>query len=100
MTGKPTLTPLDKIIGANARRIRERIGATQEEMAEVMGCKPNMLSMLETGKRAWTTKYIYAVCVHYKLNASEFFSDSDEVKLANQMRELLELKSSLDKKKK
>jgi hypothetical protein len=66
-------------------------------MAEIMGCEPSQLSMLEAGKRAWTTKYIYAICEHFGIPAAEFLgavamNDADR-KLWETMRELVTLKN-------
>lgn len=96
MNGKPTLTPLDVAIGANAKRIRKELGLTQEDIAEIMECEPPMVSMLERGRRAWTTKYIYAICQKYNVSPARFFgavemSAQDQV-LFQAMRDLVELR--------
>lgn len=70
MSGKPELTPLDKIIGANAKRLREERGVGQEDMAEILGCSVSLVSMLESGSRVWKTRWIYAYSTHFNIDAS------------------------------
>ena len=71
MTGKPDITPLDAVIGANVRRIREQRGISQEDLADIFDVSTPFVSMLETGKRAWKTLYIYKFTSHVGIDPVE-----------------------------
>ena len=48
----------DQVIGNNIRQYRERIGLTQELMAEYLGISREEVSYYENGKRPFPTKLI------------------------------------------
>jgi transcriptional regulator with XRE-family HTH domain len=58
VSGKAETTPLDALIGGNARRIREAKRRSQRELADFMECSPNFISQLEAGKSVWKSKWI------------------------------------------
>lgn len=99
--GKPDLTPLDQIIGANIKRLREARGWGQEKVAEAFKCSVPHLSTLENGKRAFKTKWIYAAMNLFDVPAGEFVNavemSSSDKKLFKDMKEYLDLKSTSKK---
>ena len=74
MTGKPIITPLDAMVGTNVQKLREAKGISQEQFAEILGCSYGMVSLLETGKRAWKNKWIWAAIQYFKIEAAELFN--------------------------
>lgn len=48
-----------KLVGRNARRIREKAGLTQEQLAEISGFSQQYVSGLEKGKRNPTIVTLY-----------------------------------------
>ncbi|ANN60812.1 XRE family transcriptional regulator [Mesorhizobium loti] len=48
-----------KLVGRNARRIREKAGLTQEQLAEISGFSQQYISGLEKGKRNPTIVTLY-----------------------------------------
>ncbi|BCG76024.1 transcriptional regulator [Mesorhizobium sp. 113-1-2] len=48
-----------KLVGRNARRIRETAGLTQEQLAEISGFSQQYISGLEKGKRNPTIVTLY-----------------------------------------
>ncbi|MDZ5698676.1 helix-turn-helix transcriptional regulator [Chelativorans sp. M5D2P16] len=55
-----------KLVGRNARRIREKAGLTQEQLAEISGFSQQYISGLEKGRRNPTivTLYELAAALH------------------------------------
>lgn len=94
MTGIPTITPLDGIVGANIRRLRTEHKISQEQLAEVLGCSSGFVSLLETGKRAWSNKWIWDAIQYFKVDAVELFGG---VIIAPEDKPILEaIKKSMD----
>lgn len=48
-----------KLVGRNARRIREKAGLTQEQLAEISGFSQQYISGLEKGRRNPTIVTLY-----------------------------------------
>jgi len=48
-----------KLVGRNARRLREKRGLTQEQFAEISGFSQQYISDLERGKRNPTVVTLY-----------------------------------------
>ncbi|BBD36284.1 probable transcriptional regulator [Aminobacter sp. Y103A] len=48
-----------ELVGRNARRIREKAGLTQEQLAEISGFSQQYISGLEKGKRNPTIVTLY-----------------------------------------
>ena len=55
---------LNTIIARNIRRLRQRAGLTQEQMAQVMGHGRPMQCKLESGERVWTPARIARAALH------------------------------------
>jgi transcriptional regulator with XRE-family HTH domain len=52
-----------KLVGKNVRRIREKKGLTQEELAEVSGFSQQYISSLEKGRRNPTIITLYEIAL-------------------------------------
>lgn len=50
MPGGPSNAALKKYVGANARRLRERVDLTQEEAATKVGVSPRYYRAIELGR--------------------------------------------------
>lgn len=99
MTGKPDITPLDIVIGKNAARIREENKITQEKMAEILDCSDGYISLLESGKRAWKTKWIYRFCQYFKIEPVVLFggimATPSDIRLMEAIKERVAIEAEL-----
>ena len=50
-----------RLVGANVRRIREKLGLTQERLAELSGFSQHYISTLEGGTRNPTIVTVYEI---------------------------------------
>lgn len=91
MSGIPTITPLDAVVGGNVQKLRAAGEISQEKLAEIIGCSVPMLSQLENGKRAWKTKWVWAVSQYFGVEAYELFADAAEVALVRALRDRMEV---------
>ena len=73
MSGIPIITPLDKLVGQRVQKLRTEKNITQEQLADVLECSVAFVSYLETGKRAWSNKWIWDVCQFFNIDAAELF---------------------------
>lgn len=86
MTGKPDITELDKIVGHNVKQIREEKRVSQEKLAEIIECSPGLISLLEQGKRAWNSKWIFRVSEFFKISPNELYHSPEEDSLGSFLR--------------
>lgn len=94
MSGVPIITPLDGIVGKNVKRLRTEKQISQEQLSEILGCSVAFVSYLETGKRAWSNKWIWDICQYFGVEAAELF---DGAKVSKEDLRLLEaIKSRID----
>ena len=64
---------LDKLIGKNLRRLREKYGFTQPQLASMIGTTPQRLSAYETGRDGMGKDYMERVCKALKIQPWEFY---------------------------
>ena len=55
----PLRMDMRKLVGRNVRRVRERIGLTQEKLSEISGFSQQYISGLEQGRRNPTIVTLY-----------------------------------------
>lgn len=100
MSGKPTLTPLDAMIGGIAKSYRESRGLNQERIAEVLDVTVPQISYLENGKRAWSIKNIYDLAAFYNKDPVEFLGgvklEEGDIELLETIKKRLSLQSKID----
>lgn len=72
-----------EIVGFYVKRAREKIGASQESLAEHLGTSIRFVSMVERGERKLPLGYFDAVAVFLNADLKELFS----AKLMEEMRE-------------
>jgi transcriptional regulator with XRE-family HTH domain len=68
---KREITRLDERIAKNVIAERRSRDWTQEQLAEKMGCTPGMVTLLETCKRSWTTKWVVAAADAFGLHETQ-----------------------------
>jgi len=73
-------TWVDKVIGKNVREFRKKAGMTQDQLSERMDISKSLLSMLETGGRAWNSTTMAAACDSLKIELSELTLTAKERK--------------------
>lgn len=74
MSGKPTITPYDAILGKSAKAIRENAAVSQEKIAEILECSVSMISLLEGGKRSWKQTWVYKFCQFFSITPLDMYS--------------------------
>src|SRR3972149_3018514 len=73
------------IVGQNIRQIRQKLGLTQEELANMSGLSQGYVNKLESGKRKFTQKTLCAIAEALDLPLYSFFKEEGE---ENSFREL------------
>lgn len=73
------------IVGQNIRQIRQKLGLTQEELANMSGLSQGYVNQLESGKRKFTQKTLCAIAEALDLPLNSFFKEEGE---ENRFREL------------
>jgi len=92
MSGKPTITPYDSILGKSAKTVRENASVSQEKIAEILDCSVSMVSMLEAGKRSWKQNWIYKFCQFFDITPLDMYFGAEVV---DKEKELLQIFRSL-----
>lgn len=75
-------------LGANARRLREQIGLTQQQLADIAGVSQGAISRLELGV-GLATPFLVVFRVHVALR--DLFARLDPTMLSDEARKLLDL---------
>lgn len=63
------------IVGDNIRRLREKAGLTQEELALKSGLSQGYINQLESGKRRYTQKSLELIADAQSLPVAELFRE-------------------------
>lgn len=64
---------LNKIIGANLKRIRVEHKETQEQLGELIGYNKTTIANYESGYRLMDLISAYKIAKHYDISIDEFF---------------------------
>jgi transcriptional regulator with XRE-family HTH domain len=67
-----------KLVGRNAKRIRQQKGLTQEQLAEVSGFSQQYISGIEQGRRNPTVVSIYELATALGVSHMELVSPDGE----------------------
>lgn len=70
------------IVGANIRRFRERIGLTQEALAQYLNISREEVSYYETGKRQLPTRLVSEAAKLFGVDPYALFEDNPEIAAA------------------
>jgi transcriptional regulator with XRE-family HTH domain len=73
-----------KLVGRNVKRIRERKGLTQEQLAELAGFSQQYLSSLEQGRRNPTIITIYELAQALSVSHIELVQQESSGRIARQ----------------
>jgi len=69
-----------KLVGRNVKRIRQREGLTQEQLAEVSGFSQQYISGLEQGRRNPTVVTLYELAIALGVGHLELLTPSPDRK--------------------
>jgi transcriptional regulator with XRE-family HTH domain len=69
-----------KLVGRNVKRIRQRNGLTQEQLAELSGFSQQYISSLETGGRNPTVVTVYELAMALGVSHLDVLRPSRDVK--------------------
>ena len=59
----------NELFGIRLRELRKLRGETQQELAELLGVKPNQIGEMENGRKASTFAKLAQLCEHYNVSA-------------------------------
>lgn len=76
MTKQKTKEELARLVGFNIKRLRQRKGLSQEEMAEMMSLSKNYISLLENGIKFPSADTLSKLSCVLDTECSVFFVDS------------------------
>ncbi len=92
---------IDKRIGRRVKQCRERLGLTQEELAEKAGLTPNYISTVERGMSFPRCEKLIVLLNALEVSADEIFCDvldhTGEVKVSALSKELAGLSPDAQK---
>ncbi|MCI7472734.1 MAG: helix-turn-helix domain-containing protein [Clostridiales bacterium] len=60
------------------KELRKLRGETQQELAELLGIKPNQIGEMENGRKASTFAKLAQLCEHYNVSADYLLGLIDE----------------------
>ena len=74
------------------KEAREKAHLTQEQLAEVLNCSPQYVSLMETGRYLISIKMLRTLCTELKVSSDAIlFGDSAEVLPSSVLKRLSEL---------
>ena len=68
----------NELFGTRLRGLRKLRGETQQELAELLGVKPNQIGEMENGRKASTFSRLAQLCEHYNVSADYLLGLIDE----------------------
>ena len=68
----------NELFGTRLRGLRKLRGETQQELAELLGVKPNQIGEMENGRKASTFSRLAQLCEHYNVSADYLLGLTDE----------------------
>ena len=68
----------NEVFGLRLRELRKLRGETQQELAELLGIKPNQIGEMENGRKASTFAKLAQLCEHYNVSADYLLGLTDE----------------------
>ena len=69
------MSELAKIIGQRIRNYRNKLGLSQEKLAELSGCHPTYIGQLERGEKNATIESIEKVAASLNISLSKLFEN-------------------------
>jgi transcriptional regulator with XRE-family HTH domain len=71
------VTVIDRIIAANLKRLRERLGLKQSELAQMIGMPDEMICAYEEERECMDKETIIKICQSLGFGFYEFFVEAD-----------------------
>ena len=68
----------NELFGIRLRELRKLRGETQQELAELLGVKPNQIGEMENGRKASTFAKLAQLCEHYNVSADYLLGLTEE----------------------
>ena len=68
----------NEMFGERLRALRKQRGETQQELAGLLGVKPNQIGEMENGRKASTFAKLAMLCEHYNISADYLLGLTDE----------------------
>ena len=68
----------NELFGTRLRGLRKLRDETQQELAELLGVKPNQIGEMENGRKASTFSRLAQLCEHYNVSADYLLGLTDE----------------------
>ena len=68
----------NELFGTRLRGLRKLRGETQQELAALLGVKPNQIGEMENGRKASTFSRLAQLCEHYNVSADYLLGLTDE----------------------
>jgi transcriptional regulator with XRE-family HTH domain len=69
----------NKIIGKNVKTLREKMGIKQDELAEMLGVKREMISYYETGSREIPIMLLEKLADFFRVDMGDLMEDKPEI---------------------
>lgn len=73
----------DKIIGKNIKTLREKMGINQNELADMIGVKREMVSYYETGTREIPIILLEKLADFFRVDLGDLMEDKPEIQKVN-----------------
>lgn len=66
------------LYGLRLKKLRQRAGEKQAELAELIGVKPNQVVEMENGRKTTSFERLTIICQHYNVTADYLLGLTDE----------------------
>lgn len=66
-------TPKINVSNARIRQLREHLGLTMAEFADILGCNQSYVSMIENGKRDVSGQFVRLLMEKFHMKAESIF---------------------------
>ena len=66
------------LYGLRLKKLRNRAGEKQADLAELLGVKPNQIVEMENGRKTTTFEKLTIICQHYNVSADYLLGLIDE----------------------
>ena len=70
----------NELFGIRLKELRKLRGETQQELAELLGIKPNQIGEMENGRKASTFAKLAQMWEHYNVSADYLLGLTDELR--------------------
>ena len=78
-SSKKSNRDLNKAVGGNLRRLRNKLGVSQDEFADLAGLHRTYIGAVERGERNITLDTLQRIATALKVDAEESLKESDDV---------------------